>query len=159
MSERADKRLYDFVVESNRIEGILRPPTDAELDAHRSFLATDWIGVEALERFVQRVAGAPLRRKLGMNVYVGNHRPPPGSIEVEMALGSLCDWAGLETATPYELHVRYEKLHPFMDGNGRSGRVWWAWYMRRLGLDPFALPFLHRFYYQSLEASREGDVS
>ena len=48
----------------------------------------------------------------------------------------------------------YEMLHPFMDGNGRSGRALWAWMMLRLGQDPFALLFLHRFYYQTLENSR-----
>jgi len=41
-----------------------------------------------------------------------------------------------------------------MDGNGRTGRAIWAWQMQRLGRDPFALPFLHRFYYQTLEAIR-----
>lgn len=45
-------------------------------------------------------------------------------------------------------------LHPFMDGNGRTGRAVWAWAMQRDGQDPFALSFLHRFYYQTLEYSR-----
>ena len=52
---------------------------------------------------------------------------------------------------PWVFHVQYERLHPFTDGNGRSGRALWAWQMmrRREGL---ALGFLHRFYYQTLVA-------
>jgi Fic family protein len=56
--------------------------------------------------------------------------------------------------SPYQQHHQYESLHPFTDGNGRSGRTIWAWHMMRVGRDPFALPFLHRFYYQALEAGR-----
>jgi len=41
-----------------------------------------------------------------------------------------------------------------MDGNGRSGRAIWAWQMLGDEQDPFAIPFLHRFYYQTLDASR-----
>lgn len=52
--------------------------------------------------------------------------------------------------TPMRAHVEYETLHPFMDGNGRSGRVLWAWQMRRDGRDPLQLGFLHAFYYQAL---------
>jgi len=61
-------------------------------------------------------------------------------------------------ATPWDIHYRYERLHPFRDGNGRSGRVLWAWHMLQLGRDPFALPFLHRAYYEALGASRPLDV-
>ncbi len=56
--------------------------------------------------------------------------------------------------SPFEAHVAYEKSHPFMDGNGRSGRAIWAWMMQREGLDPYSLQFLHRWYYQSLNAAR-----
>lgn len=149
--------LKEFVVESNRIEGIVgREPTGKEMDAHRAFLATEWIDRRTLERFVEVVAGAPLRNKAGMNVIVSDHRPKPGGAEIGWELDNLCDYAGTELPSPYELHVRYERLHPFMDGNGRSGRVWWLWYMERLGLDGLALPFLHRFYYQALSASHSA---
>lgn len=31
-------------------------------------------------------------------------------------------------------HVRYEKIHPFVDGNGRTGRMFMNWWRMRNGL-------------------------
>ena len=134
--------LYDFVQESNRIEGIHKVRS-VEIDAHVNFLESDG-GVAALEKFVDIVAGAPLRSRQGMDVRVGTHYPPPGGPMVVTALGELLDRTDLD---PWERHVAYETLHPFMDGNGRSGRVLW---LRDMG-GQAPIGFLHRFYYQTLD--------
>jgi Fic/DOC family len=55
--------------------------------------------------------------------------------------------------SPWSVHIAFETLHPYMDGKGRTGRAIWAWQMQGLGHDPFTLPFLHRFYYQTLDAN------
>ena len=48
--------------------------------AANTFLELDAIAVVDLERFVQVCQpGARLRDRAGMDVYVGNHRPPPGA--------------------------------------------------------------------------------
>jgi hypothetical protein len=146
--------LLDFVRESNRIEGIHREPHPSEVQVHERFLALAEITTADLGQFVGVVAGVPLRDCYGRDVRVGAHFPPPGGPEIREELDKLLAEinAGLYES-PWAAHVRYEKLHPFMDGNGRSGRVLWAWQMRHEGHDPFALPFLHRFYYQTLDAS------
>lgn len=148
--------LVAFVRDSNAIENIHRDPIDREISAHETFLGLPEVKVSDLEWFVDAVAGASLRTLPGMNVVVGPHRPPPGGpkIEAELSelLGSMVD-PGLDT--PWEIHVQYESLHPFMDGNGRSGRVLWAWQMLREGRDPFVLPFLQRAYYDALDWGRQ----
>jgi hypothetical protein len=145
--------LLDFIEESNQIEGIVRSALHEEVIAHTDFLSNPSISVADLERFVLVVAAVKLRERIGMNVRVGAHRPPPGGPFVRERLTEIVKYAN-DDHSPYTVHVAYETLHPFMDGNGRSGRVLWAWMMQRQGQNPYALGFLHRWYYQSLDGAR-----
>lgn len=144
--------LESFVRESNAIEGIHRDPTSDELVAHGALLQEHAITLPALYAFQAIIApGKPLRAEPGMNVTVGNHVPPPGGPAIPLRLADLLDDVNRDLIDPWRTHLRFETLHPFMDGNGRTGRALWAWQMLKLGRDPFALPFLHRWYYQTLE--------
>lgn len=146
-------QLIEFIVESNQIESITHPPTDAEIAAHERLLGLAQVRVADLERFVADVAGEPLRRQPNLNVVVGGHVPPRGGPHIETELRWLLDRAQT-IDDPHTTHVQYELLHPFRDGNGRSGRALWAWQMLHVGLDPFIRPFLQTFYYQTLDAAR-----
>lgn len=146
--------LRAFVVESNLIEGIDRAPTADEITAHEQLLALDAVAVGDLEVFADAVAGAVLRRQVGQDVTVGGHFPPRGGPGIESDLRTILLWAAEPAVPPQRLHVAYELLHPFTDGNGRSGRALWAWHMRLRGGDPFLRTFLHSFYYQTLNAAR-----
>jgi len=152
--------LTDFVIESNRIEGILRDPFKFEIGASESFLKLPYTTVADLERYVFFIQpGAKLRKRYGMNVQVGRHVPISGGPIVEIQLTNLLDDINYQKALGsssmycYTNHVRYETLHPFMDGNGRSGRILWLWQMG--GIEKAPLGFLHTFYYQTLDLSRK----
>lgn len=139
--------LEDFVFESNRIEGIHRIPTVDEVLAHADLMATHDTSVGDLERFVAIIQpGAVLRNRAGVNVRVGSHVAPYGGPHIETGLREV-----LRETDPHHAHIQYEILHPFTDGNGRSGRALWLKLMG--GIHRAPLGFLHHFYYQTLQNS------
>jgi fido (protein-threonine AMPylation protein) len=143
----------DFVRESNRIEGINKEPTKGEMLEHDRFIDLAVVTAVDLKRFVAVYQpNARIRNRIGMNVRVGSYAPKPGSEMIPILLEELLD--DIEEKTPYQAHVEYELLHPFTDGNGRSGRALWAWHMIQ-NKGNYNLGFLHHFYYQSLDAARK----
>ena len=154
--------MANFVRESNRIEGILREPTEEEVHAHYVFCENHTPTVEDVVRLVKVVQpNAVLRDSTNIpGVRVGNHIAPPSSPDIRRHLeeilhsarinwdAKMCGHTTVDTNWIWRLHCDYETLHPFTDGNGRSGRALWLWCMG--GRAP--LGFLHQFYYQTLSA-------
>jgi len=133
--------LTPFVEESNRIEGIFET-TKAHVDAHVHFLRKP----PTIDSLVELVGvlqpDARLRDDIRVpGVRVGNHIAPPSGEQIAKDLEQI-----LKIECPWEQHVAYETLHPFTDGNGRSGRALWA-----NNYGDWSIGFLHRFYYQTLE--------
>ena len=149
------RTLGDFLMESNAIEGIKRMVTGQEHKEAERFLALERVELSDLVKFVNVFErGARLRTRDGDNVTVGRHLPPFGGPAVGYALMTLLMDANGSNHTAYEIHVRYELLHPFMDCNGRSGRMLWLWMVnKKLGRLP-DLSFLHSFYYSALDNAR-----
>lgn len=169
-AKTAPEFISNFIRESNAIEGIYRKPTTKEIDATETFLKLPKITIGDLIKFV--FACAPkasngkksidnrLRDEKGLNVSVGRHQAPEGGIEIRKQLDHFLQVVNgdLRTDTfndfgrnPYLAHIKYEKLHPFLDGNGRSGRVIWLWQMFKLKKNLAPLGFGQTFYYQCLE--------
>lgn len=149
-----DLDLDFFVEESNLIEGIDRAPTQEELQAHAVLIRPDATLLSDVALFVRTVAGARLRVLHGMNVRVGAHVAPPGGPDIAAALQQLLGCMNDGKLDPFEAHRRYETLHPFMDGNGRSGRALWLWQMLREERPVYGSSFLRTWYYHTLSEGR-----
>lgn len=144
--------LTDFVIESNRIEGIDNTTT-LEVVALEYFLKLKVLSIESVVDLVKVFQpGAKPRFAQGLDVRVGSHFPPRGGPYVQSELFSLLEAISQDGLPPYVGHVAYETLHPFTDGNGRSGRAVWLWAMG--GIKKAPLGFLHHWYYQSLQGAR-----
>lgn len=138
-----------FVRESNGIENIFRTPSRREIAAHVTLLMEPEVTVAMLCQFVSAVQpGARLRLSINDTVYVGNHIPPAGGMGIAYALEELLQ----RDDDPYQSHIDYETLHPFTDGNGRSGRALW---LHRFGPAGLVKLFLTEFYYATLQGSRQ----
>lgn len=144
---RFRSRLMEFAKESNRIEGI----TDAD-DNERmfkkleAFLKLEKLTVENVCEFNE---WGILRDKEGMNVRVGNFYPEKGGLKLFYEFEDLIE--SIESLDSFDAHKQFELLHPYTDGNGRTGRAIWLWQMVRQHDYDLSLGFLQKWYYQSLE--------
>lgn len=106
-------------------------------------------------------------------VRVGRYVPPP-PLEVSGLMFDLLEWWNNESVklspvlSSAILHHRFETIHPFADGNGRTGRALALWELYRRGFDTHHIFSVDEYYwedrpryYKELEAVRKagGDLS
>lgn len=103
-------------------------------------------------------------------VRVGRCLPPPPS-DVSGLMFELLTWWNKEAASLSPVlssaivHYRFEAIHPFADGNGRTGRALALWELYRRGFDTHHIFSVDEFYwedrpryYAALDAvRREGE--
>lgn len=148
--------VYSFAEESNKIEGIHGDGAHIlHGQALEGLLCVQNPTVETMIQFVSTIQPkAQLRERVGLDVRVGNHYPPRGGPSIRGELILILDSIREDKDTPYSNHRAYESLHPFTDGNGRSGRALWLWQMVHHHDYSGKRLFLHQWYYQSLDACR-----
>ena len=101
------QELINFVTESNRIEGILREPTDGELEVHQWVLAQPKLTIRTLTSFVTIVQpGAVLRHLPGLDVHVGRHVAPLGGPSYSIFWNILTSAASTRPTLPMRPCIR-----------------------------------------------------
>lgn len=132
--------------QSNLIENIDDPAEDARsLEAWEWLETQNFISSGRLLELHHLITFAQLPQDQSgqfrqVNVMVGYDFPPPPNI----ARYQIADWIAdlrknYKKLDPKEMHIRFEDIHPFIDGNGRIGRMLMWWHQIRLGQEPVLL--------------------
>lgn len=88
-----------------------------------------------------------------IRVRVGPYFPPPPE-DVSGLMFELLEWWNNESRTLSPilssaiLHYRFEAIHPFADGNGRTGRALALWELYRRGFDTHHIFSVDEFYWE-----------
>jgi Fic family protein len=152
-----------------------------ELAVHRA-ASTEALSVQELTQIhTALMAGAPNFQVAGkvrteQNWIGGNNYnpcaadfiPPPPEAVPEL-LADLCSFIDEEHLPPLVhaglIHAQFETIHPFMDGNGRTGRALIHVVLRRRGLAPAYVPPIsvvlaaeRADYIQGLTSFRNADI-
>jgi len=109
--------------------------------------------------------------------WIGGARPdnarfvPPPVAEMQISLGELENFMHAEDTIPTVIkagliHAQFETIHPFLDGNGRTGRMLITFYLWKEGFLGKPVLFLSSYfkrhqkvYYEKLAGYHDGKVS
>lgn len=90
-------------------------------------------------------------------VRVGHYLPPPPDAVSGLMFELLEWWNGLArklspVLSSAILHYRFEAIHPFADGNGRTGRALALWELYRRGFDTHHIFAVDEYYWEDRPA-------
>lgn len=115
----------------------------------------------------RKVPGTVLKNQTGEVIYT----PPQDGIEVEALMQNLETYINTPEMQDIDpliklavIHYQFETIHPFYDGNGRTGRILCVLYLIINNLLDLPILYLSRYitrnkqeYYRLLQAIRESD--
>jgi Fic family protein len=143
LAPRAKREVVNYFAGLRFVEKHAKKPTithEEILSLHR---------IIAGEVMDQGTAG----RYRGIHVRVGRYVPPPPE-EVSGLMFELLEWWKEQSVnlspvlSSAILHYRFEAIHPFADGNGRTGRALALWELYRRGFDTHHIFSVDEFYWE-----------
>jgi Fic family protein len=143
--------IENFLRESNYIEGEVEAGTGkGQLYLYDKLAATSFLArpltAESLKELHHAIShGRDIKRGewRDVDVRVGSHKCPDHQ-DVERLMAEFFE--NIHYMNAWKAHVEFEKIHPFEDLNGRTGRLLWLHKMKGV----CKLSFLQSFYYQTL---------
>lgn len=94
----------------------------------------------------------------GLNAGKASYTPPRGPGIIESKLNNLIDFLNDDEKYPLDPllkmaigHFQFEAIHPFRDGNGRTGRIFNIHYLTKKGLLDYPILFLSRYIMDNKE--------
>lgn len=170
------EKIRCFLAESNRIEGYVSNPeqyfTGKIVPQHVDNACAAWreipskliisqqkklslYNIKALHRMTMWLFlnedEIGVYRTCGISV--GSYTAPPVSKIRPLMTAFIKRFAEGKT-DPLTMHYEFEKIHPFIDGNGRVGRLLWAWDLLRRGKQ--VRPILDNFDGDDFQERRHG---
>ncbi len=130
--------------------------------------AMDDGGSQLTEALIKRVAHDVNRnineldgyRRIGVLIRGAEHLPPAAN-QVNQLMMQLVYEYNRDEADSFlreaRFHVRFERIHPFEDGNGRTGRILINRGLMNSGFPPIVIPFDRRAEYMDLLANSDVD--
>ena len=110
---------------------------------------------------MQDILSTDLGRYRSVQVYIGKYVPPPPE-KVPELMKELLAWLRIagKKLHPFELacklHVKFENIHPFRDGNGRVGRLVMNYILIMSGYPLLDIKFENRPRYYNILEQQSG---
>ena len=149
--------MQEHIRQSNLIENIDDPKEDAQsLIAWEYISRQDHIGIPELLETHRLITLHQLNKKEAGNfrtvpVWIGGYKIMPAPFMAQQLIYNLLAdiMVRPEEIDPKEGHIRFEHAHPFIDGNGRTGRMLMWWHELKVKRKPTLIEFdKRREYYQ-----------